>query len=337
MGVLDTNGNILNKISTYSGYFVGSQTQIKRKLELKIMANPYCNGEQLDQDEPCCASPQIIVNEDGMRVCVSCGVVLGLAFVENERRAYTADEVKNRRRTEPRWRSYGPRTIIGINSPDAKGQHLEGKRQALFNRLSKIQGSLVNSLERNYWEARPKMNALGTKMNIPDYIMETAWKVYSEAAKQKLTMGRSIDGFVTASLYAGIRIHDFPRLLEEIVDVAMMPLRSVHRSLGLVVRKVLPVLNMRYRPISPEPLVYRFGNDLNLSINVQKKAAEMLHSSMRRGLKKMGKDPKGLAAAALYIAAKITSERLTQTEIADAARVTEVTLRTRAKQIKSSL
>jgi transcription initiation factor TFIIB len=299
------------------------------------MANPYMNDEY--DDQPCCADPQITVNEDGMRVCTNCGVVLGIAFVSTEKRAYTADEVKNRRRTEPRWRSYGPRTIIGLNSPDAKGQHLEGKRQALFNRLSKIQGSLVNSLERNYWEAKPKMNALGTKMHIPDYIMETAWKIYSEVAKQKLTMGRSIDGFVTASLYAAIRIHDFPRLLEEIVDIAMMPLRSVHRSLGLVVRSVLPVLNLRYKPISPEPLVYRFGNDLNLSINVQKRAAEMLHDSMKKGLKKMGKDPKGLAAAAIYIAAKITSERLTQTAIADAARITEVTLRTRAKQIKQFL
>jgi transcription initiation factor TFIIB len=301
------------------------------------MANPYGSCDDYDSDEPCCASPAITVNDEGMRVCTNCGIVLGIAYVSTEKRAYTADEVKNRRRTEPRWRSYGPRTIIGLNSPDAKGQHLEGKRQALFNRLSKIQGSLVNSLERNYWEAKPKMNQLGTKLNIPDHIMETAWKIYAEVAKQKLTMGRSIDGFVTASIYAGIRIHDFPRLLEEIVDVAMMPLRSVHRSLGLVVRKVLPVLNMRYRPISPEPLVYRFGNDLNLSISVQKKASEMLRDSMKRGLKKMGKDPKGLAAAALYIAAKITSERLTQTEIADAAHITEVTLRTRAKQIKQFL
>ncbi|MCP4762850.1 MAG: transcription initiation factor IIB, partial [archaeon] len=42
-------------------------------------------------------------------------------------------------------------------------------------------------------------------------------------------------------------------------------------------------------------------------------------------------------AAALYMAAKASSERKTQTQIADIARVTEVTLRTRAKQIKSHL
>ena len=51
----------------------------------------------------------------------------------------------------------------------------------------------------------------------------------------------------------------------------------------------------------------------------------------------MGKDPKGLAAAALHIAAKPTAERKTQTEISEIARVTEVTLRTRAKQIKMNI
>ena len=292
--------------------------------------------EKDNEDEPCCSDPDLH-NDDGMRVCHNCGMVLGRSFVATEKRAYTADEVKNRKRTEPRWRNFGPRTIIGTNTPDAKGVSLQGKKQAMFNRLSKIQGSLVNSLERNFWEARPKINQLAQKLNIPDHILETAWKIYSEVAKQKLTMGRSIDAFVTSSLYAAIRIHNFPRLLEEVVDVALLPLRSVHRSLGLVVRNVLPILKLRYKPISPGPLVYRFGNDLNLSVLVQQKAANMLKTALRHGLKKMGKDPKGLAAAALYIAAKSTTERKTQTEISEIARVTEVTLRTRAKQIKLNI
>ena len=94
--------------------------------------------------------------------------------------------------------------------------------------MAKIQGSLVSSLERNFWEAKPKLQLLATKMNIPPQIVETGWKIYSEVAQQKLTMGRSIEGFVAASLYAAIRIHDFPRLLEEVVDVAMIPLYAVH-------------------------------------------------------------------------------------------------------------
>ncbi len=59
-----------------------------------------------------------------------------------------------------------------------------------------------------------------------------------------------------------------------------------------------------------------------------KKSLRFASVSIETWPKKMGKDPKGLAATALYIAAKPTSERQTQAEIADAARITEVTLRT---------
>ena len=150
-------------------------------------------------------------------------------------------------------------------------------------------------------------------------------------------MGRSIDGFVTAALYAAIRIHEFPRLLEEIVEVAMIPLRSVHRSLGLIVRKVFPVLKMKYKPVTTRSLVFRFGNELKLSMATQTRAAELLQQSRKAGLRSMGKDPKGLAAAALYMASKAANEKRTQADIANVARITEVTLRTRVKQIKSYL
>ncbi len=293
--------------------------------------------DDYDDDEQCCPNPNIIVNEDGTRVCTNCGLTFGQSFVDNERRAYTSEEVKSRRRTEPKWRSFGPRTVITSVGQDARGHHLKAHKQALFSRLSKIQGSLVSSLERNFWEAKPKLNSLALKLSIPNQIVETAWKIYSEVARQKLTMGRSIDGFVSASLYAAIRIHEFPRLLEELVEVAMLPLRSVHRSLGLIVRKVFPVLKLKYKPVTTRSLVFRFGNELKLSMVTQTKAANFLTESRKKGLRAMGKDPKGLAAAALYMAAKKTDEKRTQAEISEVARITEVTLRTRVKQIKNYL
>ncbi len=46
-------------------------------------------------------------------------------------RAYTNEEVQARRRTEPKWRSFGPRTVItGVNA-DARGHQLEAKKQTL--------------------------------------------------------------------------------------------------------------------------------------------------------------------------------------------------------------
>jgi transcription initiation factor TFIIB len=288
------------------------------------------------EDEQCCPDPHIII-DDGIRVCQKCGMVIGREYSNTEKRAYNMDEVNNRRRTEPKWRSYGCRTVIGQISCDGRGNTLQPRKRALFSRLNKIQSSLVNSLERNYWEAKPKLLTLCSKLALPNFIQETAWKIYSTVAKKKLTMGRSIEAFVGASLYSAIRVHEFPRLLEEVVDVAMVSTRGIHKSLGIIVSKVLPELNLKYKPLGSRALIFRFGNELNVSMSIQQNATTLLKHSIRYGLQGLGKDPKGLAAAAIYLSARDSEEKRTQSQIAEVARITEVTLRTRAKQILTFL
>ncbi|MFX0003859.1 MAG: transcription initiation factor IIB family protein [Candidatus Hodarchaeota archaeon] len=284
----------------------------------------------------CCDNP-FIESRDGNKVCLNCGIIFERTYVGNERRAYTIEEIQSRRRTEPRWRDFGPRTMLPTTKTDSKGKSIGAKEQALFSRLSKIQNSLISSIERNFWEAKPKLKMLTSKLNVPEYIAETAWKIYSLVAKKKLTMGRSINGFISGSLYAAIRVHDFPRLLDEICEASLTPRRTVHRSLAMIIREVLPELNLRYQPITAESLVFRFGNELDLPISIQKNAINMLRDASKNGLKRTGKDPKGLAAACIYIAAKNGCIRKTQSRVADIAKITEVTLRSRAKQIKSKL
>ena len=308
-----------------------------RRLILRNNRNNIFEEEDLPKSNPdCCEEPSIQLR-DGNRVCLNCGMIFQKEFVGNERRAYTVEEIQNRKRTEPRWRDFGPRTMLPNTKTDSKGKSIGAKEQALFSRLSKIQNSLISSIERNFWEAKPKLKMLCSKLNIPEYISDSAWKIYSLVAKKKLTMGRSINGFIAGALYAAIRVHDFPRLLDEVCEASLTPRRTVHRSLAMIIREVLPELNLKYQPITAESLVFRFGNELSLPMNIQKTAIEMLKTASKNGLKRTGKDPKGLAAACIYIAAKDGSLRKTQSAVADVAKITEVTLRSRAKQIKSKL
>ena len=50
-----------------------------------------------------------------------------------------------------------------------------------------------------------------------------------------------------------------------------------------------------------------------------------------------GKDPMGLAAAALYVSCTLEGEDKTQRDVAEAAGVTEVTIRNRYKGLRSAL
>ncbi len=273
-------------------------------------------------------------NEDeGYTYCSECGLEYGRVYSEDERRAYTSTEISNRRKNEPVWRVFGPRTTftqLDINK-------LSPKKKALFSRLSKINNSLVTSNERNYWDAKPKLIKLANKLGIPDYIEETAWKIYKEVVDQKLTIGRSIMGFVATSLYASIRVHNFPRMLEEVIYESLVATRTTRKCLSLVIRNVLPKLNMKYRTISPKPLIYRFGNDLGLSMDVQQAAVSLFNKASNNGLPKIGKDPKGIAAAVLYFTCYGTKEQKTQEQVAKASSITEVTLRARIQDINEHL
>lgn len=309
----------------FSGVFIMKESYKKK----------YQSPNSLDQSNDiskCCETPDMFSGTEGM-VCRNCGTVQGRTLVNYEARAYNSQEIQNRKRTEIKWSDIGARTVIGSK----RMQSTNVKDKVLYRRLNKIQRSLVSSIERNLWEAKPKMNLLASKLILPDHIKETAWRIYIEVAKQKLTMGRSIIAFVGASIYTAIRVHELPRLLDEVADTALIPRKTVHQALGEIVRNVLPVLGLKYKGITPRQLIYRFGNDLYLPMNVQTYADKILVKATRGGLIHSGRDPRGLAASALYVSLKELGDDAyfrTQNELAQVSGITEVTLRSRIKDIK---
>lgn len=286
--------------------------------------------------EFCCNNQHINI-VDGAKVCVNCGMIFDVSLVEEERRAYSFKEVNERKRTEPRWREFGSRTVLPATNLDFKGNILDAEKRTLYSRLSKIQNSLVSSIERNYWVAKPIMKELSSKLNVPIHISEVAWKIYTNAAKKRLTMGRSIEAILSGSMYIAIRIHEFPKLLEDISDAIMIPRKTVVRSIGLLIREVIPELKYSYKPIKIEQLVIKFCNELGLPHTTQKEALRILAISLKKGIFISGKDPKGFAASAVYIAVRNTNYHRKQTEVAKIAKITEVTLRTRIKEMSNKI
>ena len=71
-----------------------------------------------------------------------------------------------------------------------------------------------------------------------------------------------------------------------------------------------------------------------LGVSVSLHAAKVLKIA-QENKESAGKDPMGLAAAALYLACVRNNENMTQRDIAQAANVTEVTIRNRYKGLKN--
>jgi transcription initiation factor TFIIB len=87
-----------------------------------------------------------------------------------------------------------------------------------------------------------------------------------------------------------------------------------------------------------DPLTYvsKIAERTGISGKTQGLAIQILRIA-RKKRAAAGKDPMGLAAAALYIACLQNNEKKTQKDIAEAAGVTEVTVRNRYKTLKKQL
>ena len=79
--------------------------------------------------------------------------------------------------------------------------------------------------------------------------------------------------------------------------------------------------------------IAKVTNKVKLSDKTKRKAAEIMSSVMKEGIS-AGKDPMGLAASVLYLSSIKNKDTITQSNIAEAAGVTEVTVRTRAKELR---
>ena len=200
--------------------------------------------------------------------------------------------------------------------------------------MAKIHRSLTTSYERNLWIALPNLQRLQKRLSIPDTVAEDALRIYTQTVKKKLTMGRSIDTLLAASIFCALRVHGIPRTVEEITKVAQIPKKKVIKSYRLILMEVLPKLNLKVQHFTAVRYVDKFYDELKLSMKCRNVAVKIIKSAKKNGFNTAGKDPKGIAAAALYVSSKICNESRTQKEISELAKVTEVTLRMRVKDLQ---
>jgi len=147
-----------------------------------------------------------------------------------------------------------------------------------------------------------------------------------------LVRGRSIESVVAAAIYAACRILKIPRTLDEVAEYTKAGPKEIARCYRLLLKE----LGVGVPIADPIDYISKIGSQLGLPGKVMKRAAEILQEAKRKGIT-AGKDPSGLAAAAIYIAALIEDERRTQKEIAQVAGVKEVTVRNRYKELAREL
>jgi transcription initiation factor TFIIB len=289
-----------------------------------------------------CGGTEIVQDlEKGERICAACGLVISDHRIDTgpEWRAFTADEKDARSRTGAPTNyaihDKGLSTMIDWRDHDSQGKRFTAKKRSEIYRLRKwqIRTRVHSSVDRNLAQAMSELDRLASQLGLTRSIKELAALLYRKLIIRRLARSRSIDAMVGAAIYAACRLRTAPRSLEEISRHSRVSKKKIGQHYRLLVEK----LGLRMPVSEPANYVPRFITQLGLPGKVQRRVLEILEDAKKQRSLITGRDPRGLAAAAIYIASILEDSRVTQRDIAMAAGVTEVTVRNRYKELVKRL
>nr|AIF15966.1 transcription factor TFIIB cyclin-related protein (TFIIB, GTF2B, SUA7, tfb) [uncultured marine thaumarchaeote KM3_72_A09] len=288
----------------------------------------------------CGKGPMVVDTAGGELLCSSCGYVIKdkIEEVGPEWRAFSKEEKDDRSRTgipsSLAMHDMGLATVIGIEDRDASGKSLPSSIRATIERLRTWDGrsQIHEPIDRNLRQAFSELDRLADKLSVRDAVIEKSAYVYRKALERGLVRGRSISALIAASLYAACRDTETPRTLKDLAYVSNVRKKDIARCYRLLLRE----MELRMPVVNPEKSVSRIASKAGLSELAQRKALAILRQAQETHTS-AGKDPMGLAAAALYVACVVLGENKTQKDVAEAAGVTEVTIRNRYKGLKAAL
>jgi len=286
---------------------------------------------------PSCGKKKMVTDDNSGEVfCANCGFVITDKIEDTgaEWRSFSSDDT-NRTRvgagTSLTMHDMGLSTVIGQANKDSAGKPLSASVKSSIERLrtwdSRTQAH--SSADRNLRQALNEMDKLKDKLGLTDAVIEKAAYIYRKAMEKKLVRGRSIQGLVAACLYASCRNTETPRTLDDIARGINIRRKDVARCYRLIFRE----LELKMPVVDPVKGVSRIASIAELSEKSKRKAISILDRAKEIGIV-AGKDPMGIAAAALYLACISTGEVKSQKDISIASGVTEVTIRNRCAGLR---
>jgi len=289
---------------------------------------------------PKCGNTNLIKDYGtGEEICNKCGLVVSDDIIDTgpEWRAFTSAE-KNSRPRVGMARSYalydmGLTTSFKGNR-DAMGNRLDLETMNKMNKLKRYdtRSKMDDTWGRNLSIAMAELDRMVTSLHIQRNVKERAALIYRKALKMDLIRGRSIDAFIAASVYAACRVMKVPRPLKTVSKTSTRKHSEVSRTYRLLLKE----LKLKMPIDDPMKFVPSIASKLKIRRDTEQAAIDVLmRARAKRGLS--GKDPRGIAAAALYMACLDKDDKRIQKDVAKAAGTTEVTLRNRLRGLETVL
>lgn len=311
-----------------------------------------------NEEEICPECGSSIVRVGNLEVCSICGLVINNDIIVSQtERAYTQEEKKEIFHTEltnPLLANKGLGAEIDKSNKDLNPA--QRKNAFYLRKTEKFQKSREN-LERNLSIANSEIGRICGNLNLPRTVIEEAISLYKKVAEKGLCMGRTIDSFVGAAIYAASKIGKFPRSLNEIVPFSKLSLSQnfgssykedilrkrkaktkilrsyllIHENFGLTI----PILEEKDYAALCARLFENHKDYEDKQINLEYFILEKLDIIKESGYS-LGKNPNTLIAGLAYYWARLNNIKfLTQYHITEQLKITEPSLRDKSKYFRN--
>ena len=282
------------------------------------------------KDKKCgrCNSP--LVTTDHEIVCSRCGVVMAEKYVDDSW-DYDIGERGTGRTGPPENPMMQSSTIIAPGNRDASGKYLKGEARDMAKRITVWDKRQKSNGKKTLNIANTEITRLCQVLGISENIKQRGAEIFRECEQYKMMRGRTTTVFSAACLYAASREEGTSKTLTDFTN-ACYARRS---DISAYYRLIIKTLDIKPNIMSPISYISRIGSNTIPPINVQTQQRAVKLLNELNG--KEGKDPVGLAAAALYYCCCLKGWDYTQRTIALAAGITEVTIRNRIKDMLKQL
>lgn len=285
-----------------------------------------------------CDTGRIVTDLDsGEMVCGSCGLVSPDVITDGraEWRSFESGNDNRQRVGAPNslaFHDMGLSTIIGNENKDSTGRRLDVSITSSMQRLRlwDARSRAHSSTHRNLMRAFNELGRLKDKLVLTDAIVEKAAYVYRKAEEKQMIRGRSISTMLAAAVYMACREMGTPKSIREMTETTGVKSKALSHCYRLLVLE----LDIKVPLIDPTKYVAQIANKAGISEKTKRIAISSMQDIIKHEIS-AGKNPVGLAATVLYLACLVNNENRTQKNIADAAGVTEVTIRNRFKDLKT--
>jgi len=179
-------------------------------------------------------------------------------------------------------------------------------------------------------EALIIINRIGSILDIPIHVRRRVAMLYRKLSEEGLARGRGMEITCSAIYLAICRKYKFLITIEEFANLFDIDKKQIISAYRIIANET----NIQYRSVKSIKYIENFADKLDVSFSTRKKS-ERYYKIIRDDY--VGKNPRGLVGACLYIASHENNEKRTLSEISKVSEVSTVTLCKRKKEIEKEL